>query len=82
MVFDTHFTEENLKADWGHSTPQRALNFCVKAGVSRLVLFHHAPEDSDDKVDDKVQSILSDASLHDIEVVAAKEGDVWELRSA
>ena len=82
VVFDTHFTEENLKADWGHSTPQRALNFCVKAGVSRLVLFHHAPEDSDDKVDDKVQSILSDASLHDIEVVAAKEGDVWELRSA
>ena len=82
VVFDTHFTEENLKVDWGHSTPQRALKFCIEAGVSRLVLFHHAPEDNDEKVDAKVQSILSEASLHDVEVVAAKEGDVWELRSA
>lgn len=82
VVFDTHFTEANLKPDWGHSTPQMALKFCIQAGVSRLVLFHHAPEDNDDLVDDKVQSILSEASLHDVEVVAAKEGDVWELRSA
>lgn len=82
VVFDTHFTEENLKADWGHSTPQRALKFCSQAGVHRLVLFHHAPEDNDDRVDDKVQSILSAASQHDVEVVAAKEGDIWELRSA
>jgi ribonuclease BN (tRNA processing enzyme) len=82
VVFDTHFIEKTLKIDWGHSTPHRALNFCKQAKVSRLVLFHHAPEDNDDDVDAKVQSILSEAIANDIEVVAAKEGDSWDLLSA
>jgi phosphoribosyl 1,2-cyclic phosphodiesterase len=80
VVFDTHFTEKNLKADWGHSTPQRALEFCRLAGVSRLILFHHAPEDLDDDVLAKVQSVLDAALECGVEVVAAKEGDEWELR--
>lgn len=80
VVFDTHFTEKNLKADWGHSTPQRALDFCQKAQVSRLILFHHAPEDLDDDVIAKVQSILDAAMKSGVEVVAATEGDVWDLR--
>lgn len=79
VVFDTHFTESNLKADWGHSTPQRALAFCKAAGVSRLILFHHAPEDLDEQVDDKVQSIFHDACHSGIEVEAAREGDEWDL---
>lgn len=79
VVFDTHFTDENLKPDWGHSTPKLALDFCKKAGVKRLVLFHHAPEDLDDDVRKKVESIKSDAQKAGIEVHAAVEGDVWEL---
>jgi phosphoribosyl 1,2-cyclic phosphodiesterase len=79
VVFDTHFTEKFLKADWGHSTPPRALQFCKAAGVRRLVLFHHAPEDLDSLVDDKVQSIFHDACHSGIEVEAAREGDEWEL---
>lgn len=79
VVFDTHFTEENLKPDWGHSTPDRALEFCSQAGVKRLILFHHAPEESDSKVDDKVQSIFTKACQLGIEVVAARENEEWEL---
>jgi len=79
VVVDTHFTESTLKVDWGHSTPPRALELCKKAGNSRLVLFHHAPEDSDQDVNAKVDSILNDAKKAHIEVKAAKEGDVWEL---
>jgi phosphoribosyl 1,2-cyclic phosphodiesterase len=79
VVFDTHFTEATLKADWGHSTPQRALAFCKQAGVSRLILFHHAPEDMDDHVDDKVQTVFHDACHSGIEVEAAREGDEWDL---
>lgn len=79
VVFDTHFTEQGLKPDWGHSTPPRALQFCKAAGVRRLVLFHHAPEDLDSAVDDKVQSIFHDACHSGIEVEAAREGDEWEL---
>lgn len=79
VVFDTHFTEHNLKANWGHSTPPRALEFCRQANVKRLVLFHHAPEDSDLDVDDKVQSIFHIACRAGIEVEAAREGEEWEL---
>ena len=79
VVFDTHFTESNLKVDWGHSTPERALALCEAAGVKRLLLFHHAPEESDKEVDDKVQSVFHRASHFGIEVEAAKEGDEWDL---
>lgn len=78
VVFDTHFTEENLKVDWGHSTPERALDFCIKAGVKRLILFHHAPEDMDTQVRKKVNGISDLAESHGIEVFAAREGDEWE----
>jgi len=79
VVFDTHFREANLKPDWGHSTPARALAFCRDAGVSRLILSHHAPEDSDEQVDDKLQSVFHDACHGGIEVEAAREGDLWDL---
>ncbi len=79
VVFDTHFTEQNLKADWGHSTPQRALAYCKRAGVKRLVLFHHAPEDFDSDVDAKVKSVIDDGRKSGVQVVAAREGDLWDL---
>lgn len=79
VVFDTHFTEDNLKADWGHSTPDRALEFCAAAGVKRLILFHHAPEEDDSSVDNKVQSIFTKACQLGIEVVAARENEEWKL---
>jgi len=79
VVFDTHFTEENLKADWGHSTPQMALNFCKKANVKKLILFHHAPEDLDQDVISKVDSVKKDAENAGIAVFAAVEGQELEL---
>lgn len=80
VVFDTHFTEDNLKPDWGHSTPERALDFCAKAGVKRLIIFHHAPEDTDEHVRKKLQSVLAEGKRRGVEVQAAKEGDKWILR--
>lgn len=79
VVFDTHFTEENLKPDWGHSTPQRALAFCDKARVKKLSLFHHAPEDSDSDVDAKLASICDEAVKKGVEVFASTEGHEWTL---
>ena len=79
VVFDTHFTEKNLKPDWGHSTPERALVYCKQAGVKRLVLFHHAPEDTDQDVEAKVKSIRDEARKSGVQVVAAREGEEWDL---
>lgn len=84
VVFDTHFTEETLKPDWGHSTPSYATNICAAAGVSQLILFHHAPEDSDDVVKGKLIKARQFAKQRDsrIKIACAKEGDTWVLRSA
>jgi phosphoribosyl 1,2-cyclic phosphodiesterase len=79
VVFDTHFTETNLKVDWGHSTPERALAFAAAAGVKRLILFHHAPEEMDQAVDNKVLSIFHAGCHAGVEIDAAREGDVWPL---
>ncbi len=77
VIFDTHFTEANLKMDWGHSTPERALEICAKAEVKTLALFHHAPEDSDEEVRDKVRSITEQARQKGVQVIASREGLLW-----
>lgn len=79
VVFDTHFNDMNLKPDWGHSTPSLALDFCIKAAVKRLIIFHHAPEESDEDVDQKVASVRDRGARHGVEVVAAVEGKIWDL---
>ena len=53
VIYDTMFTPDDyLKfPHYGHSRPRDALEVCRAAGARRLVLFHHAPERSDDEVD-------------------------------
>ncbi len=77
VVYDTHFANDNLKADWGHSTPALALDVCYEARVKRLVIFHHAPEDSDHDVRAKLDSIKDRAKKLGVEVDAATEGKEW-----
>lgn len=79
VVYDTHFTPQNLKPDWGHSTPEIALKYVKQAKNKRLIIFHHAPEDSDLDVQGKVKSIEKEANSSGIEVVAAVEGATWNL---
>lgn len=82
VVYDTHFNDINLKPDWGHSTPSIALDLCQRAGVKRLLMFHHAPEDQDKDVVEKMQLIHSAAIAAGIEVLNAKEEDEWIMKSA
>ncbi|MGL4368467.1 MAG: MBL fold metallo-hydrolase [Spirochaetota bacterium] len=53
LVFDTQYTfEESFnKVDWGHSSASIAIDIASRFNVKRLVLFHHDPEYSDDKLD-------------------------------
>jgi ribonuclease BN (tRNA processing enzyme) len=56
LIHDSHFTEVEIKGKefWGHSTPNDAVRAAIEAGTRRLALFHHAPEHSDDDVDEMV----------------------------
>lgn len=82
LVFDTHFNEQNLRPDWGHATPELALECCIKAGIKRLFLFHHAPEDNDHVVAKKQAHVRQTALPLGIDVQNAREEDEWPLLSA
>ena len=76
LIHDAQFTPEEfeIKADWGHSTPEYAVEVARQAGVKTLVLFHHDPAHDDDTVDDIARRTAELAAEHGIEVIAAAEG--------
>ena len=76
LVHDAHFSEEEIagKEHWGHSTPNDAARLAVEAGVKRVAMFHHAPEHSDDVVDE----LLAEARKiggDQVEIFGAEEGE-------
>ena len=59
LIFDTQYTfEEQLqKIDWGHSSASIATDIAMKAGVKKLVLFHHDPSYNDEKLDEAYEGL-------------------------
>ena len=53
VIFDTMFSHHEYleKMTWGHSYPEYAVGLCERAGVRTLYLFHHAPDASDEELD-------------------------------
>lgn len=74
VVYDTMFEEDEYleKMTWGHSYPEYAQAICKAAGVSTLVLFHHAPEATDDELDERLAR-FADATAP--RVLQAREGE-------
>jgi len=78
VVYDTMFEEHEYleKMTWGHSYPEYAAALCRAAGVKHLVLFHHAPERTDEEVDARAEQWSSAEGLR---VTCAREGETIEL---
>jgi len=77
LIHDAQFTAEELQTrpDWGHCTPQYALEVAVQSGAKQLCLFHHDPWHDDNQVDAMLaqcQGEANDRGLH--QVTAATEG--------
>ncbi len=49
MIYDSTFTDEEFPQfqTWGHSTWQEGVRLAERAGVERLVIFHHDPSHDD-----------------------------------
>jgi len=62
------------KAGWGHSPAERAVDYCMAAGVKRLALFHHDPLRDDDQLDWLVDHCRLRAGQSSLEVFGATEG--------
>ncbi|MEO0491891.1 MAG: MBL fold metallo-hydrolase [Actinomycetota bacterium] len=76
LIHDAQFTKDEfaVKADWGHSTPEYAVEVARQAGVKTLVLFHHDPAHDDDMVDEIAARMAELAADEPFEVIAAAEG--------
>jgi phosphoribosyl 1,2-cyclic phosphodiesterase len=85
LIFDTQYTfEESLnKIDWGHSSASIATDIALKAGVKKLVMFHHDPSYNDEKLDAVYLRALNYKSMMDknneLEIIMAYEGLELEI---
>jgi phosphoribosyl 1,2-cyclic phosphodiesterase len=83
LIADAQYTDEEYeeKREWGHCSVTHAVDYAVRAGVRRLVLFHHEPTHDDDMLD----RMLDDARRKvraagaSVEVLMAREGMVLEV---
>lgn len=78
VVMDTMFTFDEYmeKMTWGHAYPEYAVALCEAAGVGKLALFHHAPEASDDELDELGEHWAKHSGL---EIFLAREGVTVDL---
>ncbi|MEP6760373.1 MAG: MBL fold metallo-hydrolase [Sporichthyaceae bacterium] len=76
LLHDAQFVEsERTFADaYGHSTVGDAVDLATRLDVRRLVLFHHGPARTDDRLDVMLQELKSP-----LPVTMAREGQVLEV---
>lgn len=82
LIHDAMYADDfvDSREGWGHSTPAQAVELAREAGVRRLVLFHHEPENDDTAVDEMLESARELAARDGGLIVdAAHEGDSFEL---
>ncbi len=53
LIHDAQYSNDEytrLRQGWGHSTPQMACDVAQQCGAKRLVLFHHDPNHTDERI--------------------------------
>ncbi len=77
-IMDAQYTDLEYpeKRGWGHSPIGRVLSLAEGAGVSRLILFHHDPDHTDEDMDLILDSARERSG---ISVDAAREGDSLDI---
>lgn len=75
LLHDGNYTAEEYpkKKGWGHSSMEDALEFSKLANVKRLILTHHDPGRTDDRLDE-LHTVLAKKFHHSLPFEFAKEG--------
>ena len=73
LIHDSQYTAAELasRPDWGHCTPEFALEVARASGAQHLVMFHHDPDRTDRQLDDLVEAHRDSAEPR---VTVAREG--------
>ena len=84
LFHDAMFTDEEYprRIGWGHSTFSQAVELAEEAGVSRLFLFHHAPERTDLELMQIVDDLRNDLARRGsrLQLEAAAEGEELQVQ--
>lgn len=80
-ILDAQYTPEEYQQHrgWGHANFVDAVGLAARAGVRRLVLFHHDPGHDDKRLDSLGLEALSLASESNLDVLVARDGMVVEV---
>ena len=83
LIHDAQYADSEYpaKRGWGHSTTEYAVDLAVRAGVKRLVLFHHDPTHGDAWIRGQLARARRRAAAQksQLEIIAAAEGEQLEL---
>ncbi|MCG6918601.1 MAG: MBL fold metallo-hydrolase [Deltaproteobacteria bacterium] len=85
LVFDAQFTLEDAmeKEGWGHSSSMVGVDIALRAQIKRLILFHHEPSYSDEKLeeiyDKTIRYYETIKGNHNLEIILAREGLEMEI---
>lgn len=55
LIYDSQYTQDevrNEKGGWGHSSWEEGVEICRECGVKEFILFHHDPDNNDDRIDE------------------------------
>jgi phosphoribosyl 1,2-cyclic phosphodiesterase/anti-anti-sigma regulatory factor len=81
LVFDSQYSLRDVflsRADWGHSSAIIGVDIAERAGVKRLVTFHHDPTHSDEQIYNIAASARDYALVNkmpsNLEVIVGHEG--------
>ena len=84
LILDSQYTldESFTKFDWGHTSYTMAVNCGVRWKVKNLVLTHHEPSYSDDKLNENYLDALDHCKYNDsdkMNIFMAREGMTFTL---
>jgi phosphoribosyl 1,2-cyclic phosphodiesterase/CheY-like chemotaxis protein len=84
LITDTTYLDEEYidKVHWGHSSVSQVTKLAADAGVKKLCLFHHDPDQDDSKIDLKLSIAIANlkAALSPAECVAPREGETIKVQ--
>ena len=83
LILDSQYDRAEFKKHigWGHGCVDDSVAVALKAGVKKLVLFHHDPDHDDRRMDEIVKHArqLVTKQKSKLKVEAAREGMVIQL---
>lgn len=83
LIHDSQYTQKEYmagKVNWGHSSFEWAINNAHKAGVKKLVLYHHDPVRSDEELDTLAENYRKAIrGRSSMEILVAREGETISI---